>query len=83
MTAVQPAAPVTSRRDGAPKPQVPRRHRSTAPAHPSRVWVRRRFRVALALCAAALATHAYLVGHGAPTIFGGFAEGLLTEEEAA
>ena len=67
MTAVQSAAT-----------RIPRKHRSTAPAHPSRAWVRRRFRVTLLICGGVLAAHAYVVGHGAPTCFGGFAHGLLT-----
>src|SRR3954466_8436791 len=81
MTAVQPAppaaAPVTGRRERARARRLPRKRRRTAPAHPSRIWVGRRFRAALALSAAVLLPHAHVVGHGAPTMLGGFAHGLL------
>jgi hypothetical protein len=80
MTAVQPApsAPLEPAppEDARPR-RAPRKRRSTAPAHPSRRRLLNGFRVALALCAAALVGHAYVVGHGADVGLGGFVEDLL------
>ena len=81
MTAVQPTETPTPEQPPRSQATVARnqarKHRSTAPAHPSRRGLVQVFRAVLVLCIVALVAHAYVVGHGTNVGLGGFVESLL------